>query len=1152
MRWIVGKYGWIVPVLAALMVLLGAAFLDQQIGKELASAKRDRAASAERRASTLSDAIGNVVSERIGALTAAKLQFTPIEDSLAERTFKVAVDSATAGLQGLTSISVIYTASGRVSPGISATVGRLDRFTPDRDSVLAIPFRRAMATRQPAATGVLDLPRIGRRVIIFDPVIRGDSNEVVGMLAAELDPTAIIRVATSPVIDSLGAPYFSVIGPNSVRITSYAAQAGYPHVDRSIKVADTSWTLRLAYPPVDERVFRVQRVATWIAGLVIAMALWLTLTLLRATIRTQREEIGRRIAAEEEARRSAEEARLRATEARELAGQLESAQRASQQLSTSLDPDDVVELFLGGVAEALKADVATLYTFEEEGEVVVGRKRLIFADAGPAVERLRAEDIRQVRAPVAMLPVIAEAVATGEPYIITGSMHEARPLPSYSSGPEAAEASVTIPLLIGGHMVGVATWEVYSSSREFDTATIAFAQALAAPAAAALRTAELFASLDLARSRATAEALRFGTVLDQMADGVVVVDERGAVERSNKAAEELLGPNIAKISIQEWPTEFGITTVDGRALNTADFPIMRALRGERVKRSNFIVRSPWGGERYLSSSAGPIQSASGETTGAAIVFRDVTDEHQYAEILRHTNRELRQQAEMLEEVNRQLREATKAKDQFLAVMSHELRTPINAIMGYSDLLDLGVKGDLTPDQRAMVSRVRETSRHLLGLINEVLDLAKIGSGRVDLVLVELEVAKIIDRCVQQVMPLATSKSLNLTVDGATRADGSPITVLADDTRLAQIIINLLSNAVKFTNAGGVHVSYAQSDELVEIRVRDSGLGIAPDQVERIFEEFYQVEGGFSRSSGGTGLGLAIARRFTRLMGGDIKVRSVMGEGSEFIVELPTADSQSRAIPRGTEPRLVVLTANEPMVAQLEAGFNGAVRLVTAHEPPRLAALSRREMPNLVALDARAPDHAAWRALTVLQSDPNTAAVRTIVLGFTSDAGQQALPLGPFVTLAKPLGVDDAVNTVKRFAARRPDPVLIADDDPDVVRILAEGLTAAGLATQGASTATEVLKAFDTLRPSAVVMDLLMTGLDAFSAMARMQIDRSLRNVPIILLAPRELSALEMDRLRRAVENASRNAETQLQPVLDILAQAVLDEAAHDRMLQMQG
>src|SRR5687768_9310236 len=155
-------------------------------------------------------------------------------------------------------------------------------------------------------------------------------------------------------------------------------------------------------------------------------------------------------------------------------------------------------------------------------------------------------------------------------------------------------------------------------------------------------------------------------------------------------------------------------------------------------------------------------------------------------MLRHTNRELRRQAEMMEQVNQQLREATKAKDQFLAVMSHELRTPINAIMGYSDLLDLGVKGELNTEQRGMINRVRDTSRHLLGLINEVLDLAKIGAGRIDLVMAELDLGVVIERAVQQVQPLANAKGLTLKIEPSDKNE--EVLVDADETRLTQIVI----------------------------------------------------------------------------------------------------------------------------------------------------------------------------------------------------------------------------------------------------------------------------------------------------------------------------------------------------------------------------
>jgi signal transduction histidine kinase len=296
--------------------------------------------------------------------------------------------------------------------------------------------------------------------------------------------------------------------------------------------------------------------------------------------------------------------------------------------------------------------------------------------------------------------------------------------------------------------------------------------------------------------------------------------------------------------------------------------------------------SPGGEERHLSASAAPIVPEGGGNAGAAMVVRDVTDEQQYAGMLRHTNQELRKQAALLEEINQQLREATAAKDRFLAVMSHELRTPLNAVIGYADLLDLQIKGPLNADQNQMVRRVIETARHLLALIDEVLDLAKVGAGQVDLKIEPIVLHEVIEQAAVQITPLVNAKGLKLEI----RSSEATVHAMADRTRLTQVMLNLLSNAVKFTETGGITITTkGNGGTQVELRVKDTGRGIERDHHERIFEEFYQVEDGLTRSKGGTGLGLAIARRYTRLMGGELMVESEPGKGSDFIVMLPSLD-----------------------------------------------------------------------------------------------------------------------------------------------------------------------------------------------------------------------------------------------------------------------
>jgi signal transduction histidine kinase len=216
---------------------------------------------------------------------------------------------------------------------------------------------------------------------------------------------------------------------------------------------------------------------------------------------------------------------------------------------------------------------------------------------------------------------------------------------------------------------------------------------------------------------------------------------------------------------------------------------------------------------------------------------------------------------------------------------------VNAIMGYAELLDLEIKGSLNADQKVMLRRLRSTAWHLLGLINEILDLPKVASGDVRLKLEKVELRDVLDTALHQIAPIADTKGLEIKAVHGVGKSQKDLVAIADRRRLTQVVLNLLSNAVKFTERGGVTLrSCEDGDGFVEVRVRDTGQGIPEDQQERIFEEFYQIEGGLTRRVGGTGLGLAITRKFTRLMGGDVTVQSRPGEGAEFIVRLPSAQA----------------------------------------------------------------------------------------------------------------------------------------------------------------------------------------------------------------------------------------------------------------------
>jgi signal transduction histidine kinase len=262
------------------------------------------------------------------------------------------------------------------------------------------------------------------------------------------------------------------------------------------------------------------------------------------------------------------------------------------------------------------------------------------------------------------------------------------------------------------------------------------------------------------------------------------------------------------------------------------------------------------------------------------------DVRDYIEQRRAAEDTLRESEVRLRAARQQAEDANRAKSEFLAVMSHELRTPLNAIAGYAELLELGVRGPITPEQREDLERIRRSQRHLLGLINEVLNYAKLETGTVRFEVAEVDVADAVRSVESLVLPQMREKALEF---DTARCREPRLTVRADRDKLQQVLVNLLSNAIKFTDPGGrITLSAERRGALVALVVRDTGVGIAPDKLEAIFEPFVQVGRALNSPGEGTGLGLAISRDLARGMGGDLTAESEVGRGSTFTLTVPAA------------------------------------------------------------------------------------------------------------------------------------------------------------------------------------------------------------------------------------------------------------------------
>jgi signal transduction histidine kinase/CheY-like chemotaxis protein len=502
--------------------------------------------------------------------------------------------------------------------------------------------------------------------------------------------------------------------------------------------------------------------------------------------------------------------------------------------------------------------------------------------------------------------------------------------------------------------------------------------------------------------------------------------------------------------------------------------------------------------------------------------------------------------------------ANRTKSLFLANMSHELRTPLNAILGFSEMLQEEAVERKLEDFNADLQKISTAGRHLLGLINDILDLSKIEAGKMELHLESFDIAELMGE-------VATTIERQAAKNGNTLEIICPpdIGVMwADLSKVRQGLFNLVSNAAKFTHDGRVSVVAERKSmdgtEWIVFRVTDTGIGLGPDQIVRLFQPFTQADASTTRKFGGTGLGLALTRRFCQMMGGDVTVQSVAGEGSVFTLLLPLTivepvaesvlklEERRESTVNDTEPlpplgTCVLVIDDDPTQRDLmqrylqKEGF--AVRTATGGaQGLRLARMLR---PAAITLDVMMPDMDGWSVLSSLKGDVALRDIPVIMLTMVDDP-VRGFTLGASDYATKPVNRRRLSQILKKFTCMRPPcPVLVIDDDS-----LTRSLTRAILEKEGwevseAENGVEALRSMEKNRPSLIFLDLLMPEMDGFAFAAEVRAHPEWRSIPIVVVTAQDLTSDDRRRLNGHVETILRkhgdSGDALLEQVRDLLA-----------------
>ncbi|MBN1137431.1 MAG: GAF domain-containing protein [Anaerolineae bacterium] len=766
--------------------------------------------------------------------------------------------------------------------------------------------------------------------------------------------------------------------------------------------------------------------------------------------------------------------------------------RITSELGTTLDLERVLERALFLFADALKVEHGTIMLLEQETGDLYLKATL---ERGRQLPREGERTL--LKRGVGLAGWVLES---RQPALVPDVTQDDRWL-TRSDKPFDFHSVVCVPLSLGGgDVLGVLTLG-HSDVGYFGQEHLELVTAAAAQMAIAVNNSDLYAyiteqadQLGVMLQTQRAESAKSQAILESIADGVIVLDDNGRVLLVNPAAEEMLGISSMVLQGEHFRHMLGIgeTAVHRELADKLYAELKKKLEAGETELRPSVVRME-AGTRVFAVGMSPLITGVGQMPGLVAAMRDISREA----------------------------EVERLKNEFISTVSHELRTPMTSIKGFTDLLFLGMAGGLTDTQRSFLQIIKSNVDRLTALVNDILDISRIETGRLRLTIEALDLGRIVSQVVTTFQAQYDNRNLALFWD---EPQGLP-RVRGDEGRITQILTNLIANAWQYTPSGGqVTVTLGPAKDVegyLQVDVADTGIGIASDDLARIFDRFYRVDSPAVQEVGGSGLGLSIVKMFVEMLGGKIWVESEPGKGSTFSFTMPEVTAEMPEEVTSADlltSEATVLAARRPKILVVEDDREVALLLrrqlevegynvLLAGSGQDALWLAREEQPQLITLDIMLPDLDGFVVLEQLKDHPVTAPIPVIIVSMLGEV-DKGYALGAVDYVVKPFDEEQLLASIRQVLdpARKEDgaeparnDLLVVDDEPDIIAFLEQALSAHGYQVRSASNGHEALERVRESMPDLILLDLRMPVMDGYEVIRQLKGDEATIGIPIIVI-----------------------------------------------------